>query len=271
MKKWISNGAEHSFSAQLFKIYDILNRYLIVTRVITPELIRRSEEVSSDEEEFEEIRQELLLSGLQDFSLWELYGVIDVAKILMCIDLEMRINKLCYYNLNNDVFEAIEKLDIVNKLIVTVYLINKSNFKGTKEYEYIREFKDFRNSFAHGKVQEIAYKEKDNNEVKKVKIKDNRITETKYEILFDLSLLEQLKSFMIICDKYIMLTNYFNDINQYEEDIYDLEDKHIVEQFIDYINKRLRVIELNLELDDDIKGSLQLILNKLYIDIIKIK
>lgn len=271
MKKWISNGAEHSFSAQLFKIYDILNKHLIVTRVINPELIRRAEDSSPYEKEFEEIRQELLLSGLQNFSIWELYGIIDVSKILMCIDLEMRINKLCYYNLSNDVFEAIEKLDIVNKLIVTVHLINKSKFKGTKEYEYIREFKDFRNSFAHGKVQEVTYKEKDSYEVKKAKIKDNRIAEEKYETLFDLSLFEQLKRFMTICDKYIILNNYFNEINQYKEDIYDLEDKRIAEQFINYINKRLKVIEFNLELDDDIKSSLQLILDKLYVDIVKIQ
>lgn len=267
MKRWISNGAEHAFSSQLVEIYEILNKHLLFTRVIDKEL---NKDWSKDED-FEVMRQQLLLSSLSDFSIYKVYGIMDTARILMCIDLEMMINKLCYYNLDSDVFEAIEKLDIVNKMIIAVYSINKKSFKGTKHYEYTREFKDFRNSFAHGKVQEITYKEKNSDDIKTVKLKDNRISGEKYEILYDKSLIHQLNDFLLVCDKYTLMSNYLNEINQFDETIADLEDMHSNRFFIKEIKKRCEIIDKDLELDSDIKKSLQLILDRLYVDIIRVK
>ena len=267
MKQWISNGAEYTFSSQLVEIYEILNKYLLCTKIIDKELYKDW----SKDEDFEVTRQKLLLSGLRDFSIYKVYGSIDTARILMCIDLEMMINKLCYYNLDGDVFEAIEKLDIVNKMIVAVYSINKKSFKGTKYYEYTREFKAFRNSFAHGKVQEITYKENNSGDVKTVKLKDNRISEEKYEILYDMSLVNQIKDFLLVCDKYMLISNYLNEINQFDDTITDLENMNSNSLLINEIKKRCEIIAKDLELDSDIKKSLQLILDRLYVDIIKVK
>ena len=60
MKKWISNGAEHSFHIQLINIYELLNKYLLVTRVVNPQL-NRMDNMELDDD-FEVMRQQLLLS-----------------------------------------------------------------------------------------------------------------------------------------------------------------------------------------------------------------
>lgn len=269
-KKWITNGAEHSFHIQLINVEKLLNKYLLVTRVIDPKLKEWANNYNTKSDDFEFIKQSLMLSSMKDFSIYEIYNIIDVAKILMCIDLEMRINKLCYYNLHNDVFEAIEKLDIVNKLIVCIKFINNDNFKGTKEFEYVREFKEFRNSYAHGKIQEIAIKELSSDKIKKTKIKDNRVSEEKHEVIFEMSLFFQIDELMKVCDKFISLMNLLNKLNNYNENIFDIEDKRNIEMYIKRIKKRCNLIENDLDLDREIKQSLEMILNNLYIDIIKI-
>ena len=268
MKKWISNGVEDSFHVQLISIYKLLNKYLLVFKVIEPKMRERIDDVR--DKNFEEIRQELVLSSLRDYSIYEIYNILDVAKILMCIDLEMRINKLSYYNLDEDVFNAIEKLDIVNKLIVVVYSINGRKIKGKKIYEYLREFKEFRNSYAHGKVAIVTTKEFEENQVKQKKLKDNRISEDKYEVLFDRSLLEQINDLMKMCEKYLLIIEYMEEVNMYDEKIYDSIDLDDLRFYINAIKKRCHIINNDLELDDEVKRSLQLILDKLCIDIIKV-
>lgn len=268
MKKWISNGAEHSFHIQLINIYELLNKYLLVTRVVNPQL-NRMDNMELDDD-FEVMRQQLLLSNLRDYSIYEIYNIVDIAKILMCIDLEMRINKLCYYNLDEDVFEAIEKLDIVNKLIVVVFSINSSKIKGTKIYENLKEFKEFRNSYAHGKVPIIATKEFDEKQISEKKLKDNRISEVKHEIMITKSLIEQINALMKMCEKYLLIIEYMEKINKDDEKIFDSIDINDLKFFINEIKKRCNIIDKSLELDDDVKRSLQSILDKLYIDIIRV-
>lgn len=264
MKKWLSNGAEHSFHGNIINIYELLNKYLLVTRVVD----KKVDLAVNDD--FEDMRQKLLLLGVRDYSFLEIYNILDVTKILMCIDLEMRINKLGYYNLDEDIFEAIEKLDIVNKFIVVAFSINSNRIKGTKIYEYLREFKEFRNSYAHGKVPSVITKELSEDQVKERKLKDNRISEEKYKTLFDKGLIEQINDLMEMCKKYILIVKYMEKINTYDEEIYDSIDIRDLEMFINRINKRCHIIDENLELDQEVKASLQLILNKLYIDIVRV-
>ena len=80
MKKWISNGAEHSFHIQLINIYELLNKYLLVTRVVNPQL-NRMDNMELDDD-FEVMRQQLLLSNLRDYSIYEIYNIVDIVFFL---------------------------------------------------------------------------------------------------------------------------------------------------------------------------------------------
>lgn len=268
MKKWISNGAEYSFQMQLIHIHDLLNKFLLVIKIVDPRIndigktLQKSDltNIEADDLNIERLK----LYKLNDYSFYEIYNIIDVAKILMCIDLEMRINKFCYYNLNNDVFEAIEKLDTISKMIISTNWINLNNFKGSKQYEYIREFKNFRNSYAHGKISEITLKKSDDENPKKINLKDNRISDDKYKTLFDVSLLEQTSELIKLCNKFINLINYLNRINTYkDDDIFDISDKNNIEFFIISINKICNIIHNDLDLDSDTKLSLDRLLDRL--------
>lgn len=267
MKNWISNGAEYSFHMQLIDIYNILNKFLIVNKLVVPkieELHKELEEYTVHEDSFNRISGEIYkLTNLIDISVYKIYTIIDVAKMLMCIDLEMRINKFCYYNLNDDVFEAIEKLDISKKLIVAIYSVDNSKFKGTKQYEYVNSFKGFRNSYAHGKVQEIIIKEKNQEEIQKKKLRCNRISKCNSEILFEKSLLDQINELMKFCGEYIILINYLNDLNKFKAvEIFDLSQLEDIKYYIDLIKIQINIIENDLELDSETRGVLEYLLDK---------
>lgn len=58
--------------------------------------------------------------------------------------------------------------------------------------------------------------------------------------------------------------------NKDDEKIFDSIDINNLRFFINEITKRYNIIHKSLELDDDVKRSLQSILDKLYVDIIRV-
>ncbi|MCK9218214.1 MAG: hypothetical protein M0P77_09920, partial [Firmicutes bacterium] len=85
--------------------------------------------------------------------------LLDVITLMICIELEMRINKFCYYNIGEETTESIESLSLIKKLTVVHSILGKLPFKGTNIYELLREFVGWRNKYVHGKRPEIKHNE----------------------------------------------------------------------------------------------------------------
>lgn len=96
----------------------------------------------------------------------EVYNLLDIITLMICIELEMRINKFCYYNIGEETTEAIELLSLTKKLTVAHSILGKLPFKGTKVYELLKEFVGWRNKYVHGKRPNIKHNELHKNHFK---------------------------------------------------------------------------------------------------------
>jgi hypothetical protein len=94
--------------------------------------------------------------------LWDLESNIqsscDAAILTSCIDIEARVNMVCFYNIGEVTTDAIETLPLVNKLEVAHRILDIPQLIGTQQYTALKELVSWRNAYAHGKCTDMNTK-----------------------------------------------------------------------------------------------------------------
>lgn len=80
--------------------------------------------------------------------------------MLMCaIYLEDQVNKFLVFNIDESIVDSIERMNSLQKLEIASAILKQPKFKGTHIYQKLKSIVDWRNQFAHGKLDDMPKQE----------------------------------------------------------------------------------------------------------------
>lgn len=249
-KKWIDSDSLYIYLHQIMDIFDITKKSVLSIKILKDEIREGYErldklDIDSNEhfEEWKELQKLNILNS--DLSILGIGNIASQAKLIFAIDTEMRINKLCYLMLGEDVEQAIEKLDIENKMIVICKFLNKP-FKGEKIHQLLKDIKKTRNIYAHGKIQFINGK-----------MSENIINPSKINEIKNISINEEIKEILKYALNSLYVIEYLKNLNTSSQELYPKIDIENLNFFINEIKKYTNILVNNVSIDDKTLKDLQ--------------
>lgn len=238
-KEWQDNGAIHILQLQFIRLKELMDRLI--------------SQLEHSEPELEGVRKELNKISVQDrgsnldvsdrffelveehsknfVDIHEIFNLVDIVTLMICIELEMRINKFCYYNIGEETTEAIESLSLIKKLTVAHAILGNLPFKGGKTFQLLNKFVKWRNMYVHGKRPNIRGNQLHKNHFAKSGEFDG--------------LIGTIKVIIKDGEDFLKISKYLSEVSNSEyTNLTPCEDEHI-EWMIDYIKSNLhRIIKI---------------------------
>ncbi len=154
---WRSNGSILASNQLVDELFHYMSKWVLNKEgKLTRE--QKIETWNIDIQENEELNNYLLKIPAPSYSSRS-KNTCDLIMLMCAIHLEDQVNQFLVFNINESIVNAIDRMSSVQKLEIALAVLNQENFKGTHIHQKLKDVMDWRNKYAHGKLDDMPKQE----------------------------------------------------------------------------------------------------------------